>query len=105
MRWVEVVSLGESLDREVGEDRGQAIGHPGVVVGVAAAPEREVDRAVECPEHIDVEVAAVERVEDGTQTRRTFRHPRRRGTLGRRRWLNTGCQLKPHEARHELIWR
>jgi hypothetical protein len=105
MRRVEVVSFGESLDREVGEDGGQAVGHPSVVVGVAAAAEREVDRAVEFPQHINVEIVAVERVQDGTQTRRTLRHPRRRRTLGRRRRLNAGCQLKPYEARYELIGR
>ena len=47
VRRVEVVTLGERLDREVGEDRRQPVGHPAVVVGVASTAEREVHRPVE----------------------------------------------------------
>jgi hypothetical protein len=38
------VALFEDLDREVGEDRARALGHPAVVVGVAPATEHEGDR-------------------------------------------------------------
>ena len=42
-----MVALGERLDSEVGEDRGQTIRHSAEVVRVASAAEREVDRPVE----------------------------------------------------------
>src|SRR5437870_436179 len=93
MRRVEVVTLGERLDREVGEDRGKPIGHPGVVVGVAATAEREIHRPVERPKRLEVEVPAIERVEEGPNTRGPLRHPRWRRALWRRWWLNTGREL------------
>src|SRR5262249_57028167 len=47
MRGVEVVALGKRLDREVGKDRREPVGHAGVVIRIAATTDREVHRLVE----------------------------------------------------------
>ena len=65
VRRVEVVTFGERLDREVGEDLRQPIRHPTVVVRIAAAAEREVHGPIERPQCVEVEVAAVERIDEG----------------------------------------
>ena len=62
--WVEMVALRKPLEREVGEDRSEPSGHSAVVVGVAEAAEREVDRTIEGSQGSEVEIAAVERVDE-----------------------------------------
>jgi hypothetical protein len=90
---------------KVGEDRGQPCGHSAVVVGVAAPAEREVDRPVEGLQGFEVEVALVERVDQGAQPRGPLGHPRRGWPLGSRRRLDTWRQLQAHEPSHELVGR
>ena len=63
------MALRKRLESEVGEDRGHPLRHSAVVLGVAATSEREVDRSVERPQRFDVEVAAVERLDESAQTR------------------------------------
>jgi hypothetical protein len=75
VRGVEVVALRKRLDSEVGEDRRQPLRHSCVVVGIAAATEREVDRPVERPQRPDIEVIVVERVHESAQTGGSLGHP------------------------------
>src|SRR5947208_16978833 len=49
-----------------------------LVVGVAAAAEREVDRPLERSGRFEVEVAVFERVDEGAQTGGPLGHPRGR---------------------------
>src|SRR5579864_9380354 len=91
VRRVEVVALGEGLEGEVWEDLGEPFGHASVVVGIAAAAEREVDRSIEGAQRFEVEIRVVEGVDEGAETGRAPGHPWRRWTVGRRRWLDAGC--------------
>jgi hypothetical protein len=50
-----VVAIVEDVEREVREDRGRALGHPAVVVGVAQTSEREVHGPVERPQAVEIE--------------------------------------------------
>ena len=68
VRRVEVMALRKGLDREVREDLAQPVGHPAEVVRVASAAEGEVDRPVERFERFDIEISAVKRLDDGSQT-------------------------------------
>src|SRR6187455_1011622 len=102
---VEVVAFSERLDREVGEDRTEPLGHPAEVVGVAASAEREVDRPVEGTQGRGVEVAAVERVHERSDAGRSLGHPRWRRSFRRWRWFHTRRKLEAYESRHELVGR
>ena len=62
---VEVVALGERLDGEVGEERGEPLGHAAVVVRIAAAAECEVNRPIKCPQGIEIKLGAVKRFDEG----------------------------------------
>jgi hypothetical protein len=98
-----MVPFRKRLKGEVGEDRGQPLGHSSVVVRVAAPTEREIDRFIECPKRVEVELAAVERGNERAQARGSLDHPRRRWAVRTRRWLDPGGQLQPCEPRHELL--
>ncbi len=100
---VEMVAVGESLECEVGEDRCQSLGHATEKDGVAAATEGEVDRTVEGSKRFEVEVTAVERVDQCSCTCGPLRHPRRRWARGSGRRLDTGRELKSDKPGHELI--
>ncbi len=66
VRRVEWVAFGERLDREVGEDGRQPVRHAGVVVGVAATAEREVQGPIERSKRLGVQAAFVERFDESS---------------------------------------
>ena len=71
MRRIEMVPVLEDLECEVAEDACKAVGYPFVVGGVAEAAEREVDRLVEVPQGIEVQLARGERTDEGRESCRS----------------------------------
>ena len=55
MRRIEMVALRKDVERKVGEDLARSLGHPGVVVRVAAAAEREVDGLCKVAQAVEAE--------------------------------------------------
>jgi hypothetical protein len=56
MRRVEVMTILETLDREIRKDHSQAVGHPAVQIRVAATTEGKPDRAVEATQRRKIEI-------------------------------------------------
>src|SRR5687767_6710796 len=102
MRRVEVVALLEHLELEVREHVAQTLRDLFVLIRVAESAEGEVDRTVEAPEGIAVDLARLECAADRADACWTIRHPW--GRVAGRWWGKGGTRLdgKPHEGGHEL---
>jgi len=100
---IEVVALGERLHREIGEDRGQPIRDPSVVVRATPAAKHEEHRTLERSQRVGVEVRGIERLDERAQTGGALRHPRRGRAVGSRRRFDTRCELQSDESGHELV--
>src|ERR1041384_5050637 len=85
VRWVEVVSFLEDVEREIFEHTGKTLRDLGVVARVTEASEREQDGPVEGSQPLDIERRGLERIDEGLDTRRSQSHPRGRIALRRRR--------------------
>src|SRR6185295_11580658 len=102
MRGVEVMSLVEDLEREVGEDPARSLGHTTEVARIAPRLEREVDRLLERAQGGEIDGRRIEGVEERVYTGWALGHPRRRWAGRGRRKVDTVSDLNPHERGHPL---
>jgi len=105
VRGIEVVTLLEHFELEVGENARKAGSDLLVLVRVAETAERVVHGLRKASECVTVELVGLERLRDLTKAGRALRHPRRRLAGRTWGWLDAFSKLGLHESGHVPVVR